>query len=115
MAAGLMERRAGGRIVVASAGITPAEEINPTVVEAMREVGIDLSDRRPAGIDANVAASATVIVTIGCRESCPVYPNVRYVDWQVPDPSDRPIDDVRAIRDDIEVRIQSLVDELLMD
>jgi protein-tyrosine-phosphatase len=113
MAAALMEQAAEGRVVVHSAGSAPGEQLNPAVVEAMAEIGVDLTGRRPQRLTDEMAKSADVIVTMGCGDSCPVYPGKRYLDWELPDPAGRPLEDVRQIRDDIEGRVTSLVRELL--
>jgi arsenate reductase len=112
MAAGLLERDGGDRVRVASAGLSPAEEINPTTVEAMSEVGVDLSTRRPRVLDEREAVAASVIVTMGCGDECPTYPGVPHVYWDVPDPSGEPLEDVRRIRDEIAGRVRSLWEEL---
>lgn len=113
MAAALLEQSWGDRIVVHSAGSAPGEVLNPAVVEAMAEVGIDIADRRPKRLTDDVARRADVIVTMGCGDACPVYAGKRYVDWQLPDPSGRPVEEVRPIRDEIETRVRGLADELL--
>jgi arsenate reductase (thioredoxin) len=98
---------------VRSAGSTPADEINPTVVDAMGEVGIDLSTEFPKPLSDEVVRAADVIVTMGCGDACPVYPGKRYLDWQLADPHGKPLEEVRAIRDDISGRVQDLLDELM--
>jgi arsenate reductase len=108
MAAALLERECGDRIQVASAGLTPATEVNPLVVQALAELGIDISAKRPAPLDGEQAASAELIVTMGCGDACPAYPGVRRDDWDVPDPSGKPLEEVRAIRDAIAMRVRSL-------
>jgi arsenate reductase len=114
MSATLFERAAGGRHRALSAGseADPEGRVHPQVVAVMRELGIDLSDRRPEPLTADLAEAADVIVTMGCGDACPYIPGKRYVDWDLPDPKDLPIDDVRAIRDDIAKRISALVAEL---
>jgi protein-tyrosine-phosphatase len=112
MAAALLERQGGDRVSVASAGITPAERISPIVVEAMAEIGLDISSRRPAPLDDEQAGSATLIVTMGCGDACPIYPNVRRDDWDVPDPSGKELEEVRQIRDVIAMRVETLRREL---
>jgi arsenate reductase (thioredoxin) len=108
----LFERAAAGRHTALSAGTTPAERVHPEVVEVMREVGIDLSDRRPRLLTAELAEQADVIVTMGCGDQCPYIPGKRYLDWELPDPKGRPVEDVRATRDEIARRVGLLVGEL---
>jgi arsenate reductase (thioredoxin) len=102
MAQALYERLGGE---ARSAGSRPERQVHPEVVEAMRELGIDLSDRRPRGIEQADLEWAEVVVTMGCGDACPVLPGKRYVDWNLPDPAGRPLDEVRALRDDIERRV----------
>jgi len=113
MAAALMARHAAGRVVVHSAGSDPAEHLNPAVVEAMAEVGIDISSQRPRPLTDEDARRADTIVTMGCGDACPVYPGKRYLDWDLPDPAGKSVEDVRAIRDEIDRLVRGLVDELL--
>jgi arsenate reductase len=108
----LFERAAGGRHRARSAGTTPGERVHPEVVEAMREVGIDLSDRVPRRLTEDDARWADVVVTMGCGDECPFIPGRRYVDWDLADPKGRPIEEVRAIREEIETRVSALVAEL---
>jgi arsenate reductase len=105
MAQALYEQRGGE---ARSAGSHPEREVHPQVVEAMREVGIDISDRRPKGITPQDVRWADVVVTMGCGDACPVLPGKRYVDWNLPDPIGAPIEDVRVLRDDIERRVGEL-------
>ena len=112
MSAALLEREAGGRHVALSAGTTPAEHVHPEVVEVMRELDVDLADRRPQPLTRELAERADVIVTMGCGDECPYIPGKRYLDWELPDPKGRPLAEVRAVRDDIARRIQALCDEL---
>jgi arsenate reductase (thioredoxin) len=112
MAAAFLRRRAGDTIEVRSAGTTPASEIQPTVREAMAEVGIDLGDVAPTMLRTEAVEAADVVVTMGCGDACPVFPGKRYLDWELPDPAGKPIDEVRAIRDDIDGRVANLVAEL---
>jgi arsenate reductase len=109
MAAALLDRRAEGRVRVRSAGSTPANEINPAVVAAMDEVGIDLSKELPKRLSIEAVEAADMVVTMGCGDACPVFPGKRYLDWDLPDPSGLPVAEVRPIRD----RIDTLVRELL--
>ena len=112
MAAALLRDRSDGRVEVRSAGSTPANEVNPAVVQVMREVGIDLSAERPKVLTTEAVQTADVVVTMGCGDACPVFPGKRYLDWDLPDPSGRGVDEVRAIRDDIDRRVQALLTEL---
>ena len=115
MAAGLLDHEANGRVDVRSAGSTPADEINPVVVEAMAEVGVDISKEFPKPLSDEVVLDADVVVTMGCGDACPVYPGKKYLDWDLTDPSGKGIEEVRTIRDEIDRRIQSLLEELLAD
>src|SRR4051812_19763219 len=108
----LFERAAGGRHEAQSAGTTPGERVHPEVVEAMRELGIDLAGRKPRKLDMELAEWADVVVTMGCGDECPYIPGKRYIDWDLADPKDRPIDEVRATRDDIAARVEELSREL---
>ena len=112
MSAALFERAAGGRHRALSAGTTPADRVHPEVVEVMREAGIDIADRVPRKLTRELAEQADVVVTMGCGDECPYIPGKRYVDWDIRDPKGLPLDEVRAIRDDIRVRIEQLVAEL---
>jgi arsenate reductase len=112
MSAALFERAAGGRHRALSAGTTPGERVHPEVVEVMREIGIDLSDRVPRRLTRDLAEGADVVVTMGCGDECPYIPGKRYIDWDLPDPKGRAIDEVRATRDDIARRVEALVAEL---
>jgi arsenate reductase len=113
MAAALLERVAGDRVEVRSAGSAPAEELNPSVVEAMREVGIDLSGRTPKGLAEEVVQDADVVITMGCGDACPIFPGKRYLDWELDDPAGRSLEEIRPIRDEIDRRVRSLAGELL--
>jgi protein-tyrosine-phosphatase len=112
MAAALLERLGGPGVRVLSAGTDPAEDLHPNVVEAMREVGLDLSARRPRGLDDEEVRLADVVVTMGCGDQCPVYPGKRYEDWDLPDPAGKTVDEVRSIRADIERRVRVLLRSL---
>jgi len=112
MAAGLVKLRSGGDILVRSAGSDPAETINARVVEAMAEVGVDLSDEFPKPVTDEAVRAADVVITMGCGDACPVYPGKRYEDWQLDDPAGKDIDEVRRIRDAIDAKVRRLVDEL---
>ncbi len=112
MAQALFQRAAGDRHVALSAGTTPAEHVHPEVVAAMRELGIDLAERRPRRLSVQLAERADVVVTMGCGDACPYIPGKRYVDWELPDPSGRPLVEVRATRDEIARRVTELLREL---
>ena len=113
MAAALTKLRSGGRIDVRSAGSDPADEINPRVVEAMTEVGFDMSEQVPKPLTDDAVRAADAVVTMGCGDACPSYPGKRYEDWTVDDPAGRDLDTVRRIRDEIDSRVQKLIGELL--
>jgi arsenate reductase (thioredoxin) len=112
MSAALFERAAAGRHRALSAGTTPAERVHPEVVEVMRELGIDLSDRVPRRLTRELAEQADVVVTMGCGDECPYVPGRRYLDWELEDPKGRPRDEVRATRDEIAARVDALLDEI---
>jgi len=112
MAAALLDRRGRGKVHVRSAGSEPAGTINPAVVQAMSEVGIDLSKEFPKPLTDEVVRAADVIVTMGCGDACPIYPGKRYLDWELPDPAGKSVEDVRAIRDEIGRRVTALLNEL---
>jgi arsenate reductase (thioredoxin) len=112
MSRALFERAAEGRHEAGSAGTTPAEGVHPEVVEAMRELGIDISDRTPQRLTREMAERADVVVTMGCGDECPYLPGKRYIDWDLPDPRGRPLDEVRGVRDDITHRVAGLVVDL---
>ena len=111
----LFERAAAGRHTALSAGTTPADHVHPEVVMAMRELGFDLSDRQPQLLTRELAEQADVVVTMGCGDACPCIPGKRYIDWELPDPKGRPISEVRATRDEIAQRVDSLLEELDAD
>ncbi len=113
MAAAFARRLGGDRVIVYSAGTAPGEQLNPAVVEVMREKGLDIADQTPRVLTDAMGRSADVIVTMGCGDSCPVYPGKRYLDWVLTDPAGRDLDEVRPIRDDIERRVEALVSELV--
>ena len=112
MSQALFERAAGGRHTALSAGTTPAEHVHPEVIEVMREVGIDLAGRKPRLLRRDLAEQADVVVTMGCGDACPVIPGKRYRDWDLADPKGRPLDEVRATRDEIARRVELLAREL---
>jgi arsenate reductase len=113
MAAALLERRTGGAVTVRSAGSEPAEHLNPRVVEAMAEVGIDIAAERPKGLSDEAVREADVVVTMGCGDACPIYPGKRYEDWELEDPAGKDLATVRRIRDEIDARVERLAEELL--
>jgi len=112
MAAALLDHHGAGRVLVRSAGSAPASEMNPTVVEAMAELGIDVSKELPKPLTHESARAADVIVTMGCGDTCPVYPGKRYLDWVLADPAGRSLAEVRVIRDEIDRKVRNLLDEL---
>ena len=112
MAAGLVTLRSEGRIHVRSAGSAPADEVNPAVVEAMAEVGVDLGEAFPKLLTDEAVRAADVVITMGCGDACPIYPGKRYEDWELDDPADQDLETVRRIRDEIDERVQALVSEL---
>ena len=113
MAAGLVKLRSDSRIHVRSAGSTPADELNPAVVEAMEELGADMSEEFPKPLTDEVVKAADVVITMGCGDACPVFPGKRYEDWDLEDPEGKELETVRVIRDQIDERVQRLVVELL--
>jgi arsenate reductase len=113
MAAGLLDHYADGRVHVRSAGSAPADEINPAVLEAMEEIGVDLSKEFPKPLTTDVVEAADVVVTMGCGDACPIFPGKRYLDWDLPDPSGKSLGEVRKIRDDIDGRVRQLLAELV--
>jgi protein-tyrosine-phosphatase len=113
MAAGLVQLRSQGKVHVRSAGSAPADEINPAVIEAMAELGVDMSEEFPKPLTDEVVRAADVVITMGCGDACPIYPGKRYEDWQLDDPAGQGLDAVRAIRDEIDQRVQHLIQELL--
>ena len=112
MSRALFEREAGAAHEARSAGTTPGDRVHPEVVEAMREIGIDVSDRIPQRLTDELSRWADVVVTMGCGDECPYIPGKRYIDWDLPDPKGRPLEEVRAIRDDIAARTGELAREL---
>jgi len=112
MSQALFERAVAGAHEARSAGTTPGDRVHPEVVEAMRELGADISDRRPQRLTDELARWADVIVTMGCGDECPYIPGKRYIDWDLPDPKGRPLAEVRATRDDIAGRVRALAESL---
>ena len=113
MAAALLDRAARGRVHVRSAGSTPADQIHENVRAVMDEVGLDLSQEYPKPLTDDAVQAADVVITMGCGDACPVYPGKRYEDWELEDPAGKDIATVRRIREDIEARVKTLLDELL--
>jgi protein-tyrosine-phosphatase len=114
MAAALLDHHAAGAVTVRSAGSAPAAEINPAVVEAMEELGLDISQEFPKPLTADGVQSADVVITMGCGDACPIFPGKRYLDWELPDPAGKTLAQIRPIRDDIDTRVRSLLAELMM-
>jgi protein-tyrosine-phosphatase len=113
MAAALLARLGGDRVIVHSAGSDPAETVNPAVAAALGEWDIDISAEMPKGWTDEMVKGVDVIVTMGCGDSCPVYPGKRYLDWELPDPAGKPIEEVRPIRNEIDRRVRGLLAELV--
>ncbi|CCH17855.1 arsenate reductase ArsC [Micromonospora lupini] len=113
MAAGWLRHLAGDTVEVRSAGSAPADAINPAAVQAMREVGIDITDQGPKLLEYVTAESSDVIVTMGCGDACPVFPGKRYEDWKLDDPAGQGVEVVRGIRDEIRTRVQALLTDLI--
>jgi arsenate reductase len=113
ISAALFERAAAGRHRALSAGTSPAERVHPEVAAVMREVGIELSDCTPQLLTDELAEQADVVVTMGCGDACPYIPGKRYIDWDLPDPAGRPLDEVRVTRDEIDHHVRALVREML--
>jgi arsenate reductase len=113
MAAGLLSRHASGRVHVRSAGSTPADQINPAAIQAMAELGIDLSEEFPKPLTDEFVKAADVVITMGCGDACAIYPGKRYEDWEVADPAGKSLAEVRRIRDEIDGRVRSLLEGLV--
>jgi arsenate reductase len=113
MAAALLDHEAAGQVRVTSAGSQPASEINPAVVQAMTEIGLDLSREFPKLLTGGQVQTADVVITMGCGDACPVYPGKRYLDWDLPDPAGLGLPAIRPIRDDIRQRVRALLHELV--
>ncbi|MEP6463015.1 MAG: arsenate reductase ArsC [Frankiaceae bacterium] len=113
MAAGFLTALSDGEVEVRSAGSAPAGAVNPAAVEAMREVGIDLTDQTPKLLTADAVEASDVVITMGCGDTCPVFPGKRYLDWDLPDPAGQGVEAVRPIRDEIRARVETLLAELL--
>jgi len=113
MAAGLVKLRSAGRIHVRSAGSDPGEHINPAVIEAMSELGVDMSEEFPKPLTDEVVRAADVVITMGCGDACPIYPGKKYEDWKLDDPAGQDVATVRRIRDELDVRVAVLIEDLL--
>ena len=114
MAAGWLRELAGDRVEVRSAGSMPADQINPVAVQAMREVGIDITAEQPKVLTTAAVQDSDVVITMGCGDACPFFPGKRYEDWKLDDPAGQGIDAVRPIRDEIKGRVETLLAELLV-
>ena len=112
MAAGWLRHLAGDAVEVRSAGSLPGDQVNPAAVEAMAEVGIDISGERPKVLTTDAVEASDVVITMGCGDACPIFPGKRYLDWELADPAGKGVESVRPIRDEIEQRIRTLVAEL---
>ncbi|WP_405058634.1 arsenate reductase ArsC [Kribbella sp. NBC_01505] len=112
MAAALLDHHGAGRVVVRSAGSQPASQLNPAVVEAMAEVGLDISKEFPKPLTEDAVKASDVVITMGCGDECPYFPGKRYLDWQLEDPAGQGLDAVRPIRDEIDQRVRALLAEL---
>jgi arsenate reductase (thioredoxin) len=112
MAAALLDRETQGHVQVISAGSEPADELNPAVVEAMQELGIDISAERPKKLEDGMVREADVVITMGCGDACPIYPGKRYEDWELEDPAGKDLETVRRIRDEIRKRVAALARSL---
>ncbi|OJV59144.1 MAG: heat-shock protein HtpX [Cellulomonas sp. 73-145] len=113
MAAGFMTALSDGRVEVRSAGSMPADQVNPVAVEAMAEVGIDITAERPKILTGDAVQASDVVVTMGCGDTCPFFPGVRYEDWELEDPAGKDLETVRRVRDEIRGRVETLLGELL--
>ena len=113
MAAGLLSKHAGGRVHVRSAGSDPADRINPAVVAVMEEVGVDVTQEFPKPLTDEVVRAADAVITMGCGDACPIYPGKRYLDWDLDDPAGRSVEAIRPIRDELDRRVQALLEELV--
>jgi protein-tyrosine-phosphatase len=115
MAAGLLKLRSKGKVNVRSAGSAPADEINPAVVEAMEELGVDMGEEFPKPLTDEVVRAADVVITMGCGDACPIFPGKLYEDWVLDDPAGQDLETVRRIRDELDQRVRTLIGELLPD
>ncbi|KHS52775.1 arsenate reductase ArsC [Brevibacterium linens] len=115
MAAGFLRELGGGRIEVRSAGSAPADTLNPVAIDAMRELDIDITRNSPALLDADAVRTSDVVITMGCGDTCPIFPGKRYEDWDLDDPAGQNLESVRRIRDDIRGRVEALISDLVPD
>jgi arsenate reductase len=115
MAAGFLTHLSGGQVEVRSAGSIPGDQVNPSAVAAMAEVGIDISAQTPKTLTTDAVQASDVVITMGCGDACPIFPGKRYLDWDLEDPAGQGVEAVRPIRDEIKARIQALLTELLSD
>ena len=113
MAAGFLTAMAGDTVEVRSAGSAPADGVNPAAVEAMREIGIDISAQRPKILTSDTVQASDVVITMGCGDACPIFPGKTYLDWELDDPAGQGIEAVRPIREDIRGRVEALLEELV--
>ena len=113
MAAGYLSHLAGGRVTVLSAGSQPADQVNPVAVQAMAEEGIDIAQETPKLLSGTAVMESDVVVTMGCGDTCPIYPGKRYEDWDLDDPAGQDLEAVRPIRDEIRARVEKLLAEIL--
>ena len=113
MAAGYMKELSGGAVEVLSAGSEPKDQINPVAIQVMAEDGIDIAGEAPKILTTEAVRESDVVITMGCGDTCPIFPGKRYEDWELTDPAGRPVDEVRPIRDEIKQRVQSLLAEIL--
>jgi protein-tyrosine-phosphatase len=112
MAAGFLDHLAGDRIEVRSAGSIPGDQVNPAAVDAMKEVGVDISDARPKILTPEAVQASDYVITMGCGDACPIFPGRRYLDWALEDPAGLGVEAVRPIRDEIKTRIEALIAEI---
>lgn len=112
MAAGFLDHLAGDRIEVRSAGSVPGDQVNPAAVEAMKEVGVDIADRRPKILTTEAVQASDYVITMGCGDACPVFPGKKYLDWALEDPAGQGLASVRPIRDEIRTRVEALIAEI---
>ena len=113
MAAGFLTHLGGDAVMVRSAGSMPKDEVNPSAVEAMREVGVDISSQQPKILTTDAVQGSDVVITMGCGDACPIFPGKQYLDWDLPDPAGKGVEAVRPIRDEIRTRVEALLKELL--
>ena len=113
MAAGFLSALGGDDVIVRSAGSMPRDQVNPAAVQAMREVGVDISAQQPKVLTSDAVHSSDVVITMGCGDACPIFPGTRYLDWDLPDPAGKGVEAVRPIRDEIRIRVEALLKELL--